>query len=169
MDAYDLITQKIGYNQWANDAIIKWLKEQSTDLYKKEVASSFPNINKVLHHMMEAQTYYLSILKGTEGVYDEELSTARIFEQLLEVDQQLVIWFSNQNVDLMDAEISFKRSPFVETYAVATLITHMLNHNTYHRGQIVAMRHQLGISPPPRTDYYRYFINRNASGQQRTR
>ena len=108
--------------------------------------------------MMEAQTYYLSILKGTEGVYTEALPTEKIFIQLIEVDEQLLTWFLNQNSGLMDKMISLKRSPVVETYTVATLITHMLNHNTYHRGQIIAMRHQLDIPQPPKTDYYRYFI-----------
>jgi uncharacterized damage-inducible protein DinB len=158
MDAYDLMTEKIKYNQWANSSLISWLKDQPVEVHEHDVKSSFPNVNKLLHHMMDAQTYYLSILQVTEGNYEEELPTDKVFDQLIELDKQLVAWFSNKKAGLLDQKISLKRSPVVETYTVATLITHMINHSTYHRGQLVAMRHQLGISEPPKTDYYRYFI-----------
>ncbi|MEM6766842.1 MAG: DinB family protein [Bacteroidota bacterium] len=160
MDAYDLIREKISYNQWANKALIEWLKKEAEEVYEKEVASSFPSLNKLFHHILDAQLYYLSILEGVAGVYEEELSTETIFAQLQEVDELLVTWIQNRPTERMDEEISLKRSPFVETYTVATLITHLLNHSSYHRGQVVAIRHQLDIPTPPRTDYYRYFIAR---------
>ncbi len=158
MHVYDLLQEKIQYNQWANSSMVDWLREQSADLYTQEVLSSFPSLNKVLHHMVDAETYYLSILTGQEAAYKDELSTDTLFTQLLSVDEQLLTWFLNQDSTSVDKEISLKRSPFVETYTVATLITHLINHSTYHRGQVVAMRHQLGIPAPPKLDYYRYFI-----------
>ena len=158
MDAYDLITDKIKYNQWANEMLIQWLEEQPAELLLQEVQSSFPTINKLLHHIMDAETYYLSILQGNEEEYVDKLPTDKILTQLKDVDQRLLIWTLGQLPTAMDKEISLKRSPIVETYTVATLLTHMINHTTYHRGQIVAMRHQLGMTVPPRTDYYRYFI-----------
>ncbi|MEL6194549.1 MAG: DinB family protein [Bacteroidota bacterium] len=164
MDAYDLIKEKISYNQWANKALIGWLKDQSEEVYEKEISSSFPSLNKVFHHLLDAQLYYFSILTKAEGTYEKDLSTKVIFDQLLEVDGLLVDWIQSRSAEWMDEEISLKRSPFVETYSVATLITHLLNHSTYHRGQIVAMRYQLGIDAPPRTDYYRYIIAEKMPG-----
>ena len=158
MHAYDLLQEKIQYNQWANSSMIEWLREQSADLYTQEVVSSFSSLNKVLHHMVDAETYYLSILTGQEASYEEELPTEAVFDLLQEVDKQLLTWFQDQEPNLVATEISLKRSPYVETYTVATLITHLINHSTYHRGQVVAMRHQLGIPTPPKLDYYRYFI-----------
>jgi len=162
--AYHLIHDKILYNQWVNQSLTNWLKEQSDELYEKEVVSSFSSINKLMHHLMESQTYYLSILKGVEGKYEPYFPTDQLFTQLAETDIQLLEWFEQQPTERMEEEISLKRSAFVETYTYATLLTHVLNHNTYHRGQLVALRHQLGIPAPPRTDYYRYFIARSQAG-----
>jgi uncharacterized damage-inducible protein DinB len=36
------------------------------------------------------------------------------------------------------------------------MVRHVVNHGTYHRGQVAAMLRQLGYSPPP-TDYLVFF------------
>ncbi|MEM9834013.1 MAG: DinB family protein [Bacteroidota bacterium] len=160
MSAYQLIEDKIRYNQWANQRILDWLKPKSSHLLLEPVQSSFTSLNKVIHHIMEAETYYLSILEGTEGRYYEELPTEEIFQKLLAVDQRLLSWYIGQTSEVVDKIISLKRSPHEERYSVATLITHIVNHTTYHRGQIVGMRHQIGITEPPKTDYYWMFAEK---------
>lgn len=158
MNAFDLIQDKLAYNQWANQQLITWLQQQPAQLFEQEVVSSFPNINKLMHHIMEAELYYFSILRQSEETYPEELTTEQIFEQLLEIDEQLLNWLKPQAPAIMDNIITLKRAPFTETYTTATIITHMVNHTTYHRGQVVAVRHQLAMPAPPKMDYYRYFI-----------
>lgn len=160
MKAYELIENNILYNQWANGAIIKWLKEQPDYLIYEQLNSDLPSLNKLLHHMMEAETYYLSILSGVKAEYFDELSTDQVFIKLLEADQQLIFWFQKQSIEIVDKVISLKRSPHIEKYNVGTIITHMVNHSTHHRGQIITARHQLGISKPPKTDYYWMFAER---------
>ena len=163
MTVLDLIKEKVAYNQWANQKVIEWLQQQPTALYEKKVVSSFPNINKLMQHTMEAEKYYFSILRKREEQYEELMTTEKIFEELQTIDKDLLVWLSGQSSDAMAQTISLKRSPFVETYAVATLITHLVNHSTYHRGQLVALRHQLGMSDAPKVDYYRYFIEQLSS------
>ncbi|MEO0896812.1 MAG: DinB family protein [Bacteroidota bacterium] len=160
MTALEIITEKVAANQWANRQVLEWLHQQEEDVWDKDVVSSFSTINKLMHHVMEASKYYLSILTGSSETYEKEMPSSKIEEELRIVDQKLVDWLSEQTVDDMAREISLKRSPFVERYTVATLITHMLNHNTYHRGQLVALRHQLGMSDAPKTDHYRFVISK---------
>ena len=158
MNAFDLIQEKVAYNQWANQRVIDWLQQQPADLFKKGVVSSFPTINKLMHHIMEAEKYYLSILREREEDYEKTMTTKKIFKELSKVDKELVEWVAAQAPEVMDKTISLKRSPFIETYSTATIIMHMVNHGTYHRGQLIAFRHQLEMSEAPRVDYYRYFI-----------
>ena len=157
MDAYQLIGEKLRYNQWANQALVGWLKEQPDHRMNEKVISGHPSLNKLLHHMMEAETYYLSILKGTDGEYFNQLPTEELFDKLLAVDLELLNWFQAQDPAICDKEIKLKRSPFEERYSHATILSHVINHNTFHRGQVIAARHQLGILKPPKTDYYWMF------------
>lgn len=158
MNAWDLCKEKVAYNQWANRAVVEWLQQQASDLYEEKVVSSFPTINKLMHHIMEAEKYYFSILQKREEEYEKVMSTEKICTELLKIDENLLGWLSVQDPEVMDETISLKRSPFIETYSTATILTHMVNHSTYHRGQLVALRHQLGMSDAPKTDYYRYLI-----------
>jgi uncharacterized damage-inducible protein DinB len=44
-------------------------------------------------------------------------------------------------------------------YALAHMMQHVVNHSSYHRGQIVTLLRQLGQSPPA-TDFLVYFDDR---------
>ncbi|MEM6395240.1 MAG: DinB family protein [Bacteroidota bacterium] len=158
MTSYNLILQSLQYHRWANSSIAIWLKDQPKELLHLEVAASFPSIRKTLHHILEAEKYYLSILSKIEVDYPENQSLDDVWTELLETDEQLLTWFESQGEAVVEREIQLKRSQYLERYTVATLILHIINHTTYHRGQIVSMRHQLGLSKPPATDYYRYFV-----------
>ena len=37
--------------------------------------------------------------------------------------------------------------------SILNIILHVMNHGTYHRGQLVTMGRELGISDPPKTDF----------------
>jgi uncharacterized damage-inducible protein DinB len=36
------------------------------------------------------------------------------------------------------------------------IIHHVMNHSTYHRGQLVTMGRELGFMDPPKTDFMQY-------------
>jgi len=158
MNVFDLIAEKVAYNQWANQKLIEWLQQQPSELFEKEVVSSFASVNKLIHHIMGAQKYYFSILQDKEVSYEKVMTTEKIFRELLKMDEEFLAWLLLQNPVFVNQTFSLKRSPIVETYTTATLITHVVNHSTYHRGQLLALRHQLNLSDAPKTDYYRFII-----------
>ena len=41
------------------------------------------------------------------------------------------------------------------TYTLADMLRHVVNHGTYHRGQVATMLRRLGVAPP-NTDYLTY-------------
>ena len=157
MTAYQLIKDKLAFNQWANDKVINWLKEQDNSVYQQEVTSSFASINKLTQHILSAQKYYLSILEGKERNYPKDMTMEEIFQELSLIDQQLLDWISTQEEESMGSIVSIKRSPIEEKYTVATIITHLINHSTYHRGQLLALRQQLNLTKAPKLNYYWYF------------
>ncbi|MCI4671842.1 MAG: DUF664 domain-containing protein [Bacteroidia bacterium] len=165
MDALDLIKEKLAYNQWANQLVVDWIRNEPKELYQKEVVSSFTSIQKLLKHMMETEKYYFSLIRKTEEEYPEGIPTEGILEELLEINQNILGWLSNQSVEDVLRTISIKRSPMVEHYTTVALLTHLVNHSTYHRGQLLALRHQLGMSSPPKLDYYRYLISLSMKNQ----
>lgn len=158
MTLLQLIQEKVAYNQWANQEVIKWLQNQPAETFQKPLQFSYANLNQLLHHMMEAQKYYFAIIRQKEENYEEEMETALIIKELTLIDQELNNWLALQSDSDLTKTISLKRSPFTENYLVSALITHIVNHSTYHRGQLIALRHQLNLLNPPKTDYYRFLM-----------
>jgi uncharacterized damage-inducible protein DinB len=51
---------------------------------------------------------------------------------------------------------SGRRTPFSQTFQ------HLVNHGTYHRGQVVTMLRQLGAGTPPSTDLIAFYREQQA-------
>jgi len=156
----NLITTNAAFNLWANKLIIEWLKEQEATVLEKEVLSSFPTIKKLIHHIMEAEKYYLSIVKDYQEEYQNKIRIEDLFEETIRVSTELLRWSKSQNESSFYTEITLNRSSIEEKYTIAELITHTVNHSTYHRGQLIALRSQLHLTPAPKIDFYRYIMSK---------
>jgi uncharacterized damage-inducible protein DinB len=149
------------FNLWANTEIITWLKTKPTELMTTEVPSSFPTIWATLLHTWGAEEIWLDRLRqlppapflthrfnGTlEELFDGMLAKSKDFSMYLE--------------DLPDADFqeicTFKLLNGTEdSRPRGKMIHHCMNHSTYHRGQIVTMARNLGLTDPPSTDYIKY-------------
>lgn len=148
------------YNLWANTSMMDWLSRHDKKLMDQEVSSSFPTINKTIAHMWFAEHIWLSRLKDQpfkslealagEGDFDFVsqglLQESALFVELLNIDKQT------------DTErlITYYREDEKYQNSFANITHHIMNHSTYHRGQLVTMARSLGCTHPPKTDYLQY-------------
>ena len=103
--------------------------------------------------MCHAQNFWLTVLKeGNVEKLDETIKVNAIedvINNLLAGSQQMLDTFTAySNEDLLKL-VSNKAT----TQARYGFILHAINHNTYHRGQIVTMLRQLGVEKIPATDF----------------
>lgn len=142
------------FNIWANKRLINDLKGQGEELLNKELLGSFPTIRATISHMWFAETGWLSRLKGngweTSNVMNFTGTTGELFEKWQTTSEG----FKNfvENADL-EEEIPFEHKGEKFSIPAREIIQTVLNHGSYHRGQIVMMMRQLGISEISQTDY----------------
>lgn len=159
----NLITTNTAFNLWANKLIIEWLREQEPIILEKEVLSSFSTIKKLMCHIMEAEKYYISILNNSQAEYESKIRIEDLFEEINRVSTELLKWSKSQSASSLNKEITLNRSSIEEKYTVAEIITHTVNHSTYHRGQLIALRSQLPLTPAPKIDFYRYIMDKKTN------
>jgi len=145
------------YNHWANENLIQWLHTIDKAIIYKQTLSSFESIDLTLQHMKQAQIFWYTVItKGNVDQLDETIKTNSIdwvMEQLLAGSKLLVEMTSNFTEDELTANVS---SPAI-TKKRYEFILHAVNHNSYHRGQIVTISRSFGItSGIPNTDYDTY-------------
>lgn len=153
-----LVKDYAAYNAWANKTLINWLRTKPEELMEAPVASSFPSINKTLQHYLEAQQYWLAIIKNeapelSSFQHTAPLSSAELFDQVVEQSAAF-----SEFVDTMDDEDLQESVLIVTEYFQSNrdkfeYIQHVMNHSTYHRGQIVTMGRHIGLTDAPMTDY----------------
>lgn len=154
------IDQLYRYNRWANGAILKTVENLNAEQFNQKLGGSFPSVRETLVHMMGAEWVWL---KRWKGVSPPGLLNAAEFPALdsiktkwREVETEQMD-FVGQLTDLSLKEPlrykNLKGEPF--EYPLGRAMQHLVNHGTYHRGQVTNFLRQLGAQPVS-TDFIVY-------------
>lgn len=154
----NLILNYTSYNLWANEAIIHYLKNIEKELLNKTVPSSFSSINFTIQHLLRAQKFWLAFIKqeDTSGfkwaVRNEDIEV--YFEELLENSAELKricnLFTEAELLEILSLQQNWEKNKLPRY----EYILHVVNHSTFHRGQLVTILRMLGVKDGiPATDY----------------
>lgn len=149
------------YNVWANKQLGSVALTLSDEDFDAEVNSSFKSIRKTFLHIWDAEYIWLSRIQeelpknipskffdGTkDGLIKQLLDTSNAFDEL----------GACQDILSLEKVVEYKmlsgengRSKIFEA------IMHCMNHSTYHRGQLVTLFRQAGVTAIPSTDLVKF-------------
>ncbi len=160
----ELILDYGRYNLWANGRIIERLQPEDTAIQSRSIESSFASIHLTLSHIWDAQTIWIERLRGRSlSEFPSKLrpyDPTEIMENLITSSHDWISfietksddYFSNKLVYRTTSGATFEQPP-------AEIILHCFNHSTYHRGQIITLARQVGLTDLPATDYIFYLRN----------
>ncbi len=149
------------YNRWANERVLDAAAGLSAEAYARDLGSSFPSVRDTLVHVFAAEWVWLSRWQGTSPAglpADWELSTVEALRtRWAEVEREraaLLAGLGDAELDRTVAYRNTKGEPF--TSSLGQMLRHVVNHSTYHRGQVTTMLRQLGAEPVG-TDLIQYY------------
>jgi uncharacterized damage-inducible protein DinB len=147
--------QMFNYHTWANQTILGRIKELPSSVLSQEAGSSFIDIAHALSHIYAVDTMWYLVLTGTGmpealqetyplngAILNSVDEYAGVFARLAEQYRE---WFSSQ----ADLEQTLQLdNPYigVRETSLAEIVLHLVNHGTYHRGNITTMLRQLGYA-----------------------
>jgi len=157
------------FHVWANRTMIQRLKEIPHDVYTKEVQSSFSSISKAMPHIYIADYNWLGILQGkdmkdsgTEARAMTEQIEAMTLEELeaaFETLTERYRAFLNACEDLNQTFVLDNPYTRVKDVSYGEVIMQVVNHGTYHRGNISTMLRDQGL-PSVMTEYALYWYEK---------
>ncbi|WP_025145340.1 DinB family protein [Pedobacter jeongneungensis] len=153
-----LMKNYANYNFWANLTLINWLKKHPEPLLEQEVLSSFKSVKLTLAHILQTQEYWYSILTKTEFEFREYNSLTEVFNALLKQSENLAVYVTAIGEDKFNEKTAIQSPWFSCDFQNFEYILQVFNHSTYHRGQIITICHNLGITGAPMTDYNFYNV-----------
>lgn len=157
-DVVAMMRRYTAYNHWANQQMAEWLLSLSEEDLNKEIESSFSSIKKTIFHIWNAESGWLQTIQNLEADYSRTKDFIGNKEELMEGWLEASSAFRNHVQTMSQEEILDKRprSNGEEYTVVVDMIHHCMNHSTYHRGQLITMGRQAGLTNAPRTDFIYY-------------
>jgi uncharacterized damage-inducible protein DinB len=156
----ELIEDLAAYNGWADKRLLDAVSAMPPEVADTETLSSNPTKSATFTHLYWAGRTWLRRLEHQEPVPATEDYRGRFPELasgLQALDAELAGWVSRQQEAFLVAPFEYYntrnqlfRMPLYQCLVQA------FNHGTYHRGQVVTMLRERGVTEIPGTDYIIY-------------
>jgi len=155
------IRDLFAYNRWANRRILDAAAALDDDALARDLGSSFPSVLTTLAHLAAADWVWLRRWNGESptaapGDWDRS-SLSGIRAAWDDVEAERTAFINRLDGPELTRESSYRDTagrPW--TRRMDHMLRHVVNHSTYHRGQVVTMLRQLGATPPA-TDLIAYY------------
>lgn len=163
------------YDRWANARVLQSLAPLTVEQFTRDLGGSFRSLRDTMVHIIAGEWTWITFWKAPsqddvlladlrkrrESLFASErypdLDTVR--QKWAEVEKEQI-----EFVNGVTAESLQKMLPARNTLlSLAHLMQHMVNHSTYHRGQISLMMRQIGAEPVA-TDFHVFLGERQARG-----
>ena len=141
------------FNEWANARVFEEVEKLTPEQQTKDLGSSFPSVALTAAHLVAAEWIWLKrwISDGSPIPFPDwakSIDIAHLRLQLSEVEQERAVFMAGLAEEDIFALRHFRLLNGTEDkQPLDVMVTHVVNHSTYHRGQIATMFRQLGLKP----------------------
>ena len=154
------MSKLFAYNRWANARVLEPVSALTAEEFSREVGGSFPSVRKTLAHIYAAEWIWLERWQGRSPRALPPEQEVPTLEELAKKWSAVEDWqriFVDGLTEARMAEVVTYVNVKGETwsYPLGEMLVHVVNHSTYHRGQVATMLRQLGKTPRS-TDYLAY-------------
>jgi uncharacterized damage-inducible protein DinB len=155
------------YNSWANHRTLEACAQLTPEQFLRDMHSSFTSVRDTLAHILGAEHIWLQRLEGHSVSVLVALDTAQFTDpeslraawpkteaKLDDLVRRLTVADLARVIEYKTMKGVLCREPLWQP------LLHLVNHGTYHRGQIAAFLRQLGAQPAP-LDMINFFRERS--------
>ncbi|MGO9083926.1 MAG: DinB family protein [Candidatus Sulfotelmatobacter sp.] len=160
------ISELYSYNRWANAKTLVVASRLDNEAFTRELGNSFSSVRDTLVHILGAEWIWLERWNGRSPKAlpsSAELPTlAAITARWKQMEAEQNSFLQRLRASDLSAVLSYV-NPRGETwsYPLGQQMLHVLNHSSYHRGQITTLLRQLGAEPVS-TDLLLYYDEQQA-------
>jgi uncharacterized damage-inducible protein DinB len=158
----------IDYNYWARDRLLDAVTALSPDQFTRDLGNSFKSVRDTLAHLQAAEWVWYRRWMGESPAAlppaDRFPDLASVVAAWREIEAQLRAYFEPLDDQGLTRVIEYKSVAGVAGASpLWQMLQHVVNHSTYHRGQVTTMLRQLGAAPPKAMDLIAFYRERDAA------
>jgi uncharacterized damage-inducible protein DinB len=157
----------LDYNYWARDRILDAVAALAPEQFTRPLGSSFSSVRDTIAHICDAEFIWLSRWNGGQpsGFQspDRIADVAGARREWAEIESGMRAFLRERGPQGVDHVIEYKDmrgNPRSDIFW--HMLQHVVNHGTYHRGQVTTLLRQLDAQPAKSMDLIAYYRERQA-------
>src|SRR5262245_36706349 len=152
----------IAYHYWARNRILDAAEPLSAEQLLRSVGGSFGSVRNTLVHTLSAEVLWLLRWKGetpTAMLSPEKFpDIASIREAWGDQERSLRSFFDGIDEQKLQQSLRYKTLAGQDaTSPLYQMLQHVVNHASYHRGQVTTLLRQVGAAPPKGMDLIAFY------------
>jgi uncharacterized damage-inducible protein DinB len=155
------------FNAWANRRILGAAGALTQEQFTQQIVSSFRSVQETLQHIAGAELAWMERVQGRSpekmpaAPENRDLKTLEsLWSPLLSLMEEYGRGLTQERLDEL---VDYKTFSFGDARSPRwQMLQHMVNHGTYHRGQVITMLRQLGAKSVG-TDMIMFYRERAAT------
>jgi len=152
----------LDYHYWARDRLLDVVEPLTPEQFSRDLGSSFKSIRDTLAHLHAAEWAWHSRWNGVSPTgllpADRFADVAGVRAAWVEIEEQIRGFVDQGGEANVDKVYQFRLFSGAEGSAPFwQMLQHLVNHASYHRGQVTTMLRQLGAQPAQSLDMITFY------------
>jgi uncharacterized damage-inducible protein DinB len=156
----------LDYHYWARDRVLDAVAALTPEQFTRDLGSSFKSVRDTLAHTYSAEWAWHSRWQGVSPTamlpMDQFPDLESIRRPWRDLEQKVRAFVDSLGEAGLNRVFEYKT---LNGQAGASefwqMLQHVVNHASYHRGQVTTMLRQLGASPPKSMDMIAFYRERS--------
>jgi uncharacterized damage-inducible protein DinB len=155
----------LDYHYWARDRMMAALGPLTAEEYSRDLGNSFKSIRETAVHIYAAEVAWCLRWHGTSPTAllsgDGFPDLATLEAAWAEHEQKMRSFLTAAGEDGIGRQMDYRSLAGVAgRNSVRFMLPHVVNHASYHRGQITTMLRQIGAATPKSMDLIAFYRER---------
>jgi uncharacterized damage-inducible protein DinB len=155
----------LDYHYWAQERVFDRVESVPLDQFTRDMGNSFPSIRDTLAHIHYAEcVWYARWQEETLPMPSADMfpDVDSLRQVTRDHEKRMRSLLERLGQDGINTRLTYPSRLDGKTHTSVfwQMFQHLINHSTYHRGQVTTMLRQLGEEPPERTDLIQFYWDR---------
>jgi uncharacterized damage-inducible protein DinB len=157
------------FHYWARDRVLDAAGRLTADEFTRDLGSSFKSVRDTLAHAYAAEWAWYQRWRGTSPTallpFDQFPDVASLRDAWTELERQVRAFLDSLDAAGGDRVIEYRMlNGTPGSSPIRQMVQHVVNHGSYHRGQVTTLLRQLGAQPGKSMDLIAYYREKSVRG-----
>jgi uncharacterized damage-inducible protein DinB len=153
MELLPTLRELLDHSYWARDRQLEACAGLDQERFERRLAGSFPSLRELLAHLVAVEWLWLERWRGeapkTLVPLSEFPTLAAVRERWRAVESEMRAYLAGLDEEALARPLTCVSTRGEQwTYPLWRMLMHLVNHQSYHRGQVTTLLRMLGVQPP---------------------